>query len=316
VNIPNAPESPLLQYPEEAKQEGIQSMLSAPLIGKSGPLGILRAYDVQRNRFTKEDEEFISAIAAQGSIAIENAIAYQGMRELDQLKSQFIRMVTHELRSPVSVTRSLLRTITAGYAGELTEQQRDILERANRRIEFLQKLIDDLLDLAAGKAQVKEEIPLEPTPILPILEKVVERYEIPAQEKQIELRFINHCQEEGIEVKGHSEGLDRIFNNLISNAVKYTLEGGKVLVELERLDGELHIRVQDTGIGIPETALPRLFEEFYRAPNAKELETEGTGLGLSITKDIVNRFGGRIHVESQIGVGTTFHVYLPVARSL
>jgi signal transduction histidine kinase len=316
VNIPNAPDSPLLQYPEEAKQEGIQSMLSAPLIGKSGPLGILRAYDVQRNRFTKEDEEFISAIAAQGSIAIENAIAYQGMRELDQLKSQFIRMVTHELRSPVSVTRSLLRTITAGYAGELTEQQRDILERANRRIDFLQKLIDDLLDLAAGKAQVKEEIPLEPTPILPILEKVVERYEIPAQEKKIELRFINHCRKEGIEVRGHSEDLDRIFNNLISNAVKYTLEGGKVLVELERLDGELHIRVQDTGIGIPETSLPRLFEEFYRAPNAKELETEGTGLGLSITKDIVNRFGGRIHVESQVGVGTTFHLYLPVARSL
>lgn len=314
VNVPNAPESPLLQYPEEARQEGIQSMLSAPLLGKSGPLGILRAYDVKPNRFSKEDEEFISAIAAQGSIAIENAIAYQGMRELDTLKSQFIRMVTHELRSPVSVARSLLRTITAGYAGEVSEQQQDILQRAIRRIEFLQKLIDDLLDLAAGKANLKEESIVEPIGVLPVLENVIERYRIPAEEKKIKLEYINRCKEKDIQVTGHKEGLDRIFNNLISNAVKYTTEGGQVSVELERLDGDLHIAVKDTGIGIPEASLPRLFEEFYRAPNAKELETEGTGLGLSITKDIITRFGGRIHVESQVGKGSTFHVFLPIAQ--
>jgi len=81
------------------------------------------------------------------------------------------------------------------------------------------------------------------------------------------------------------------------------------------LDGEIHIVVQDTGIGIPEEALPHLFQEFYRAPNAKAIETEGTGLGLSIIKDIIERFGGRITVESKLGEGTTFHVFLPLARS-
>ncbi|MGB9585875.1 MAG: sensor histidine kinase, partial [Anaerolineales bacterium] len=315
VNIPNAPESPLLQYPDEARAEGIKSMLSAPLLGKNGPMGILRAYAVEQNRFTKEDEEFISAIAAQGSIAIENAIAYQSMQELDKMKSQFIHMVTHELRSPVSVTKSLLRTITAGYAGDLNEQQRDILDRATRRIEYLQKLVDDLLDLAAGKAQPKLLEKPAPTELVAIIHKVLARYEIPAKEKAISLEFINQCQCDEIKVCATPEGVDRILNNLLSNAVKYTLNNGKVTVSLDRLDGEIHIAVQDTGIGIPEEALPHLFQEFYRAPNAKAIEMEGTGLGLSIIKDIIERFGGRITVESKLGEGTTFHVFLPLARS-
>ena len=312
VNIPNAPESQLLQYPEEARMEGIKSMLSAPLLGKNGPLGILRAYAIEPNRFTIEDEEFISAIAAQGSIAIENAIAYQGMQALDKMKSQFIQMVTHELRSPVSVTRSLLRTITAGYAGDLKEQQRDILERATRRIEFLQKLIDDLLDLAAGKAQPKFIEKANPTEIVPLIQRVLERYKIPAQEKGITFEFINHDQFDEIKVCATEDGLDRILNNLISNAVKYTMVEGKVVIELEKMNSEIHLVIQDNGIGIPEDAIPNLFQEFYRAPNAKEIEAEGTGLGLSIVKDIITRLRGRISVESKLGEGTKFHVFLPI----
>lgn len=314
VNIPNASQSPLLQYPLEARQEGIQSMLSAPLMGKSGPMGILRVYDTKVNRFNEEDEEFISAIAAQGSIAIENAMAYQAMSELDKMKSQFVHTATHELRSPVSVTRSLLRTITAGYAGEVSQQQKEILERATRRIEFLQKLIDDLLDLAAGKIGKFISQEMKPVSLREVIEKVVERYQIPAQEKTIELRFECACPPEKTYVKATIDGLDRIFNNLISNAVKYTLQGGKVLVKMQPLDGEVHVAVQDSGIGIPEEALPHLFTEFYRAPNAKEMVTEGTGLGLAITKDIIQQLEGRITVESQVGVGTTFHVFLPIAQ--
>ncbi len=312
VNIPNAPESPLLQYPEEARAEGIKSMLSAPLLGKNGPMGILRVYAVEPNRFNQEDEEFISAIAAQGSIAIENALAYQGIQELDKMKSQFIQMVTHELRSPVSVTRSLLRTITAGYAGDLNEQQRDILDRAVRRIEFLQKLVDDLLDLATGKAQPKLDERPVPTELIAVIRRVIARYQIPVKEKGITLEFLNKCQCEEIRVYATIEGLDRILNNLLSNAVKYTLKDGKVTISLERMDGEVHLAVQDTGIGIPEESLPKLFQEFYRAPNAKEIENEGTGLGLSIIKDIINRFGGRITVESKLGKGSTFNVFLPL----
>ena len=140
---------------------------------------------MEKGHFTQEDESFLAAIAAQGSIAIENAMAYQAVEALDATKSTFVRMVTHELRSPVSVTRSLLRTITAGYAGKVTPQQQEMLERASRRTEFLQKLIDDLLDMAAGKVQVSDPGDIQPGLVGCGIEKVVSRYEVPAREKDV-----------------------------------------------------------------------------------------------------------------------------------
>jgi signal transduction histidine kinase len=313
VNIPDVYNSLLLQYPEDARQEGIRSMLSAPLIGKDGPLGILRAYAVEPNRFNSEDEEFLLAIAAQGSIAIENAMAFQAVAELDAAKSNFIRIVTHELRSPVSVTQSLLRTLTAGYAGAITAPQKDILQRATRRVEFLQKLIDDLLDLAAGKTDIKAFAEMESVSLLVCVERVVKRFELSAHEKNLTLEIKSDCPQRYPVVMATTEGIDRILDNLISNAIKYTPAGGKVAVSVVCADDEVQIGVEDTGIGIPEESLGHIFEEFYRAPNAREIEHEGTGLGLTIVKDIVTRFGGRIAVDSKPGVGSRFTVTLPLA---
>ena len=313
VNIPDARNSQLLQYPEEARQEGIRSVLSAPLIGKDGPLGIIRAYAVEPARFNEEDEAFLSAIAAQGSIAIENALAYRAVEALDASKGQFIRIITHELRSPVSVIRSLLRTITGGYAGEVSAQQRDLIERAIRRSDFLQKLIDDLLELAAGKTAVKGHESLEPIPLEEVVQKVIKRFEVPAREKRLKIEWHDETGERKPCVMATQEGIDRIVNNLISNAVKYTPEEGCVAVKLAASNAEARLIVQDTGIGIPEDALPHLFEEFFRAPNAKAVEQQGTGLGLTIIKDYVNRFGGRVAVQSTLGKGTQFTVTLPLA---
>lgn len=315
VNISDALSSPLLQYPEEARQEGIQSMLSAPLVGKIGPLGILRAYAVEPARFTPDDEAFLAAIAAQGSIAIENALAYQAVEQLDMVKSQFIRTVTHELRSPVSVTRSLLRNIVAGYAGQVTEQQLDILSRASRRVDFLQKLIDDLLDLAEGKTEIRLHEQYEPIPLEQVIQQVIKRYEVPAQEKNITIHWNDGTAGSETLVLATPEGLDRIFNNLVSNAIKYTPAGGGVKILLSSKGIEAQVIVEDTGIGIPEEAMGSLFEEFYRAPNAKALEREGTGLGLTIVKDLVERFGGRISLQSTVDIGTQFTIILPVEIS-
>jgi signal transduction histidine kinase len=313
VNIPDALNSPLLQYPEEARQEGIRSVLSAPLSGKEGPLGILRAYAVEPARFTIEDEAFLAAIASQGSIAIENAMAYRAVEALDASKGQFIRIITHELRSPVSVIRSLLRTLTGGYTGEVNQQQQDLIERAIRRSDFLQKLIDDLLDLAAGKTAVKDHESFEPVPLDQVVLKVIKRFEVPAKEKNLNIEWLDETVEPKPCVMATQDGIDRIFNNLISNAVKYTLPGGSVKVRLAKIKGEAQLIVKDTGIGISEDAFPHLFEEFYRAPNAKAVEQEGTGLGLTIIKDYVQRFGGKVAVQSTLGEGTQFTISLPIA---
>jgi signal transduction histidine kinase len=275
-------------------------------------MGILRAYAVEANRFSPDDETFLAAIAAQGSIAIDNALAYQAIEALDAEKSQFVRRVTHDLRSPVSVTRSLLRNITAGYAGQVTEQQMDILTRASHRVDFLQKLIDDLLDLAAAKSEIKSHEVFEPISLEAAVERVVERFRVPAEDKSITLIWQNEAGGKPSDVMATPDGLDRLFNNLVSNAVKYTPNGGRVTVTLSRVNGEIQVAVEDTGIGIPEEAMQHLFEEFYRAPNAKEVEREGTGLGLTIVKDLTTRFSGRVAVHSKPQEGTRFTVSLPV----
>jgi signal transduction histidine kinase len=111
-----------------------------------------------------------------------------------------------------------------------------------------------------------------------------------------------------------TEGLDRIFNNLVSNAVKYTPSGGSITISLSVSVDEVCVTVEDTGIGIPEDAIPHLFTEFYRAPNARDVESKGTGLGLAIVKDAVTLFGGRVSVQSKLGAGARFTVVFPRVR--
>jgi signal transduction histidine kinase len=312
VLVPDTAQDDRLRYPDKVAAEGIHTILSAPLIGKTGPIGVLRAYGGATHHFTEDDAAFLDAIAAQGAVAIENAQAYQMLEDLDQSKSQFVRIVTHELRSPVQVVISLLNLLDRGYVGELNEKQVDLVTRARHRIEFLQALIDDLLDLAAGRADVLATTERGLVSLTAVLDDVQGRYQAQAQEKGLVLQTSH--PDETLTVWGDRSELDRIVNNLVSNAVKYT-EEGEVQLSLERIDATARIVVSDTGIGIPEDALPDLFQEFFRAKNARQVQESGTGLGLSIVKDLVERYGGQIVVESVVDCGTTFTLMLPLAET-
>jgi signal transduction histidine kinase len=310
VLVSDATNDQRLRYPAKIATEGIRTILSTPLIGKQEPIGVLRAYGSSEHRLSEDDAAFLRAIAAQGVVAIENAQAYQLLENLDKSKSQFIRIVTHELRSPARVIASLLNVLGRGYVGELNEKQTDLVDRAQRRIQFLQTLIDDLLDLAAGKADVMATAERGLVSLTDIVKEVQTRFDAPAQDKGLILRF--EYPDERLNVWGDKSELDRIMNNLVSNAIKYT-EAGEVKVLLEQVNASARIVISDTGIGIPEDARPHLFEEFFRAKNAKELQESGTGLGLSIIKDLVERYSGQIDVESTEGQGTTFTLTLPLA---
>ncbi len=299
-----------LRYPAKVAAEGIRTVLSTPLMGKTGAIGVLRVYGGMAHHFSEDDAAFLRAIAAQGAVAIENAQAYRLLEDLDRSKSQFVRIVTHELRSPVQVVTSLLNLLERGYVGELNEKQADLVLRARRRTQYLQALIDDLLDLAAGKADVLASTERGLVSLPSVLQEVQGRFEASAREKGLTLCL--ECPDEALQVWGERHELDRILNNLVSNAIKYTL-AGEVCLRLEHADGSARITVADTGIGIPEDALPDLFQEFFRASNAKALEETGTGLGLSIVKDLVRRYGGEIDVRSVEGEGTTFTLALPLA---
>jgi signal transduction histidine kinase len=231
------------------------------------------------------------------------AAAKAEAEKLNQFKTEFTNMVTHELRAPVGGAQSLLRTLLAGLAGELNPQQIDILKRIEGRLDELLDLINDLLDLAASKTVAPQEA-LEPTAVQPILQEVVDRFEPDAQVKNVQL--VVRLPDDVVKIQATEDGLGKIFGNLVGNAIKYTSMGGRVTLEALSDGSQLEISVTDTGIGIPANELDKIWEDFFRAKNAKRSGILGTGLGLSIVKELVHQYGGRIDVHSVEGQGTTF----------
>lgn len=299
-----------VQYPAAMAREGIGSILAVPIIGRGKPLGVLRVYAAQPNHFTPPDAEFVMAIARQGATALENALAYDSLQKSEQARSQFVRMVTHELRAPVSGAQSLVRSLVHTLADELTEGQHLLLARVENRLDTLLDLINDLLVLAASKTVDLEQQPRR-LPLQPVLRQVIDRFAVEAESKSV--RLVADLPFEVITVRATEQGVGRIFDNLIGNAIKYTPSEGQVCVRLvERPSGAV-VTVTDTGIGIPQEEQAQLWQNFFRARNARKSGITGTGLGLSIVKQLVDRFGGLVSVYSEEGQGSTFKVTLPLA---
>ena len=235
------------------------------------------------------------------------------IRQLYEARSTFVRVATHELRAPLGASLSLMRNIEQGYAGELSEQQAAILQRVTSRLEGLRQLIDDLLTLAVSREASTAHAPLQPESLRATLDKIIERERPHAEQKRIAL----HCNctgEPGIIMSGNI-GLPVILGNLLNNAIKYTPEGGEVTVDynINRLAHTAEVTISDTGIGIPADDLPNIFNEFFRAKNAKRAQVTGTGIGLSTVRTLIERYNGHIELESEEGKGTTVHISLPLA---
>lgn len=308
VIIPDILADQRIQYPVAMDLERIRSVIVAPITLRSGPVGVLRAYSRAKDAFDGQSSEFVLAIARQGAAAIENALSFKALQEEDQARAQFVRTVTHELRSPTSGAQSLLRALLHQQSAQLTEQQRDILQRIEARLEVLATLVNDLLALAKSKTAGFQSEP-EPQDLTALLRRLADRHSTDAATKQVQLEVL--LPKAPVRVLASEEGLGLVFENLLSNAVKYTPSGGKVTLSLAREQNSIQIRVADTGIGIPAAEQARLWEEFWRASNARKSEIPGTGLGLSIVKRLVEGFGGMITVRSVEGKGTTFTVALP-----
>jgi len=245
-----------------------------------------------------------------GSVTILQDISH--LKELDKMKSEFIAMVTHELRAPIAAVEQQLTVILNKMAGEVTEKQEQLLSRAKERTRGLLDLIKDLLDLSkieAGKmVQYKEPLPLQE-----VVQRVVDLMKVEADNKKIDLQFSAPSKISLINADRNS--MEGIFTNLISNAIKYTPEGGKVWVKLAEEGGFVKATISDTGIGLKKEDLPRIFDKFYRVKTTQTRQIVGTGLGLSIVKSIVDAHLGSITVDSEEGGGTTFTVLLPKESS-
>jgi signal transduction histidine kinase len=308
VAILDVTKDPGFQYPEEAKKEGIRSVLCVPLTVRETPIGVLRLYTGEIHRFTDEEIDFLSTLASQGAVAIENARTYQRLEDLEQAKSDFVFTVAHELKAPVAAIQSILRVLLEGYAGEIFQKQKELIGRVERRLMALQGLIRDLLALGALKGALPEA---KKTDVIlnGIINRVVDAVQPEVEQKGLELQV--EVPDTLLTLKANDEDLERLLSNLLENAVKYTPPHGKVRLQLSLNDKSVRIVVSDTGIGISPESMDRIFEEFYRGKNAKEMGQEGTGLGLSLVKRIVDRYRGEIGVESKLREGSTFTVTLP-----
>jgi signal transduction histidine kinase len=299
--------------------------------GNSGgtSLGALCVYHAHPRRFSDSEVELVRSLAALGAASFrpvsptepaERIPEAQALAEVE--RARLARVTTHQLRSPITIAQSLLRNVVKGYAGPISDQQRDVLDRIAGQLDYLSHLVDDFLDLAASKSP-----PLTgqegPVVLNPSAARAVLMLQPRAEEKGVMLT-LHPCREELV-VWASEESLDHILHNLVENAVKYTLPGGQVTVTLARCGeqsgevsgigaGDAQVTVADTGIGIPEEAQAHLFEEFYRAPNARAYNAVGTGLGLAIVRGLVDRYHGRITVRSASGLGTTFTVSFPLYR--
>lgn len=234
--------------------------------------------------------------------------ANKKLRRLDNMKSDFMRRMEHGSRSHLAVIQSCLSLVLGEYYSELNEQQKDLIETAKRRSSTLLELLDDILLLSYRKSD-KEVYHLERVQLEDIIKKVVNDIQTQAEKKNIVINV--QIPLDFPQVLADRVGLIEVFSNLLSNAVKYTGEQGVVNISAKQKGGCIEINVADTGIGIVSEDLPKIFDEFYRAPNAKSYKIEGTGLGLAIVKEIVEAHHGSLKVQSELGKGSTFTVLLP-----
>jgi signal transduction histidine kinase len=232
----------------------------------------------------------------------------QDLERLDRVKSQFTLTVAHELRAPVAAIQSYLRLILDGYIPP--ENQRQYLERAEKRALAQLELITDLLDLAHLQ-DPDRPVEKQTVQLADVLAQVLEALSAQAQEKAIDVK--SQVDTDLPTLNMNAQHAKQLWTNLISNAVKYTPDGGSVSVSLGKRDGSLVGAVRDTGIGISEKELPFIFTEFFRTQASKAHTQMGTGLGLTIVKRILETYGGEIGVESEAGQGSCFTFRIPIS---
>jgi two-component system phosphate regulon sensor histidine kinase PhoR len=245
----------------------------------------------------------VTSIPAVGKVIVMQDITH--LKELDRMKSDFVSTVSHDLRSPLTSIKGYAEMLQ--MIGELNEQQEEFTRRIVGGVHRITELIEDLLDI--GRIESGVDWTMSPCQMTMIAEEVVSDLQGGAQTRK-QTVSLEHPAELPI-VTGNAVRLRQALSNLISNAIKYTPEGGTINVRLRQEGGQILIQVQDNGIGIAETDLPYVFDKFYRVKSRKTEMISGTGLGLSIAKSIVEKHQGRIWVESEVDKGTTFSFTLP-----
>jgi signal transduction histidine kinase/putative methionine-R-sulfoxide reductase with GAF domain len=314
------PQSKIIREIHRAK--GIKSSVLMPVRVSGrlyGTLGI--GHRDEEHTWHPDDIRLLEAVAHQLRLVMENtrlfeeaqrrteelAAALVQVEEMDCLKDEFIQNVSHELRSPLALIRGYAEMLDTGELGEVPPEQQKPVAIIARRARMLGDLVKDITLIL--EAEVSAPDP-EPIQLDELARNAVEDFQVEVE--QAELTLLAESEPDLPPVSGAHTYLRRVLDNLIGNAVKFTPADGTITVRLRRKGDKVALAVSDTGVGIPDDKLERVFERFYQVNGSARRRYGGVGLGLALVKEIVEAYGGYVTVESELDKGSTFTAYMPI----
>jgi signal transduction histidine kinase len=299
----------------------VRSLLVVPLIVRDRAIGTLSIDNTKPNAFDNE-VRLLTIAATQAAVAIENARlyeslqssytdlerAYDELRHLDQMKSEFVQNISHELRTPLTFIKGYVELMQDGDMGDLNEDQRRAMDIVMTKADVLSRLVDDIISLQqAGRARSE----FETLSLVDLGHAAVQAALASAAEVGIILQ--DEIPDEIADVWGDRQRLFQVFDNLLGNALKFSNPGDTVTVRMFEEGKVIRTEVEDTGIGIPADQQSRIFDRFYQVDGTTTRRYGGTGLGLAIVKQIIEEHRGKVGVKSELNEGSLFYFTIPIA---
>jgi signal transduction histidine kinase len=305
-----------------------RSQLAVPILREDRVMGVISLESSSLAAFDEDDLIFMTRLADHAAIAIENARLYSDLKQANEAKSEFVSIVSHELKTPMTSIKGYADLLFKGTVGEISEMQQKFLQVIRSNVDRMNALVSDLLDISrieSGRLRLQ----IQSVPIKAVVEEVVQTMQEGIKAKELALTV--KVPEDLPPVRADTDRLIQVLTNLMSNAYRYTLPGGKISVKAivwpdgpppgeakPVLPGEQRLRylclsVSDTGIGISPEDQTRIFDKFFRGDDPLVRESPGTGLGLSIAKSIVELHDGQMWFQSELGQGSTFSFTVPIA---
>ncbi|HVH45324.1 MAG TPA: ATP-binding protein [Labilithrix sp.] len=290
------------------REVGLRSMMVVPLSAYGQRLGILTcAFLDSDRRYTADDRVLIEEVGRRAALAIHNARLYEQAKKATQARDELLAMVSHDLRNPLSVILATISMMSSVADSEDVSRAAKQLPRIKRAAETMDHLISDLLDTASIESGTLSVARVR-LAVGPVVREVVETMQLQAGRKALHLT--SEIPSDLPPVIADAGRLEQVLVNLVGNAIKFTQDGGEVVIRAESYTNAIRFSVTDTGPGIPEADIPHLFERFWQSGPTARL---GTGLGLAIVKGIVEAHGGSVWAESKVGLGSSFFFTLPSA---
>ncbi len=325
------------EFHNEFFDPSVRSLLCVPLMVRERVIGALAVDQDVPHAFTLDDERLLTIAAAQAAVAIENARLYEDLKEralnlekayaelqeIDRLKDELVQNVSHELRTPLTFVKGYVEMLLDGDMGQINERQRESLSIVAEKTDTTARLVSDIIFLQ----QIEHEsLQLTELDLAQVVRRAVQSNQAVAASRAARTPALRAGASVALAVRSHvapglpparadRDRINQVLDNLIGNAIKFSPHGGTITVQLEDIGAMLQASVSDTGIGIAEDQVGRIFERFYQVDGSATRKFGGAGLGLTIVKRIVEAHGGRIWVKSQIGQGSTFFFTLPKAET-